>query len=380
MGKPRKRSHGTTFVRPNGRYTAQISDDGERRSLGTFSTRKAAEAALARALVEGPPPALEGTFGDYLSEWMADQALILKATTAARNRSVIRRYVLGRRIAARKVRDLAPADFRHLYRELAERGSKDGGPLAPGTIATLDQVLKAAVGRLIEDRVLRWNPIPRRAVRAVITERPWLSVEQVRELIRFVWFCDPDLEVVVRLGALAGLRRGEICGLRWSDVDLESGTVTIRRNRTVANGVVGESSPKTAGSASTVALDAGTVVALDRHRRRRADLIEAEVPSAEYVVCSPTGSGRDPNNVARAFRTLLEAFRAARPDLSMPEGLSLHGLRHSFASNLVAGGVNLKVAAEAMRHSSVRMMDRYAHLTPSTVTDAIRTLGAEIGD
>jgi site-specific recombinase XerD len=63
----------------------------------------------------------------------------------------------------------------------------------------------------------------------------------------------------------------------------------------------------------------------------------------------------------------------------MPDGLSLHGLRHSFASNLVAEGVNLKIVATAMRHASVRMMDRYSHLSPSTVADAVRTLGAEVG-
>jgi hypothetical protein len=123
MSRPRKRSHGTVFVRSNGRYTAQISDDGARRSIGTFPTHKAAETALARALVEGPPPALEATFGDYLIEWRADQALVLKETTAARNRSLIRRYVLPRKIATKKVKDLAPEDFRRLYRELSERGS-----------------------------------------------------------------------------------------------------------------------------------------------------------------------------------------------------------------------------------------------------------------
>jgi integrase len=172
-------------------------------------------------------------------------------------------------------------------------------------------VLKAAVGRLVEDRVLRWHPIPRRSVKAVPTERPWIGIEQVRELVRFSRFRDPEMEVVVRLAALAGLRRGEVCGLRWSDVDLEAGTLTVRRNRTVANGIVGESSPKTAGSASTIAVDPETVVALERHRRRRAEVIDAAVPSTEYVVCTPAGGGRDPNNIGRSFRDLMQAFREA---------------------------------------------------------------------
>jgi len=66
MGKARKRSHGhgTVFVRPNGRSTAQITSDGQRRSIGTFATREAAERALAKSLVEGPPAALVVTFGE----------------------------------------------------------------------------------------------------------------------------------------------------------------------------------------------------------------------------------------------------------------------------------------------------------------------------
>jgi hypothetical protein len=59
----KKRSHGTVFARANGRFTAQISEDGARRSIGTFGSRRAAETALAKALVEGPPLALEATFG-----------------------------------------------------------------------------------------------------------------------------------------------------------------------------------------------------------------------------------------------------------------------------------------------------------------------------
>jgi integrase len=301
----RKRSPGTgsVFVRPNRRSTALITDGDGRRSIGTFPTRRAAETALAAALVDGPPPAIEATFGDYLTEWLADQTLVLKATTAARNRSVIATYVMGRKIASKRVRDLVPQDFRCLYGDLAKRGRRDGGPLAPGTIKTLDQVLKAAVGQLVDARVLRWTSIPRRAVKVVATERPWVTIPTVRELIRFARFRDPNLEVVIRIGALAGLRRGEICGLRWNDIDLDAGTATVRRNRVVADGAVGESSPKTTSSAATITLDPDTVAALDRHRRRRADLIEADVPTTEHVICTATGGGLDPTNLSdRAIR------------------------------------------------------------------------------
>lgn len=71
--------------------------------------------------MEGPPPTLDVTFGTYLAEWLDDQALVVKATTAAKNRCMVRRVLLEP-IARRKVRDLKPEDFRRLYRELRDHG------------------------------------------------------------------------------------------------------------------------------------------------------------------------------------------------------------------------------------------------------------------
>jgi len=380
MGKARKRSHGhgTVFVRPNGRFTAQITNGGDRRSIGTFATRKAAEPALAAALVEGPPTALEMTFREYLTDWLADRPLTVKPTTTARDRNVVTRYVLPHPIARRLVRDLEPKDFRALYRFLAASGKEDGTGLAPGTIKTVEQVLRGALQQLVDDRDLPWHPMPHRAVKTIVTERPHLNTDQLRGLIRFATFRYPDLEVVIRLGGLAGLRRGEICGLRWSDVDFGQGTAIIRRNRTVANGVVGESTPKTDSSKAQVVLDSQTVAALERHRQRRSALIEQQVADDDYVICAASGGGLDPNNLGRSFRRLLDAYEGAGIRPILPRGLSLHCLRHSFATNLVTAGTNLKIAAEAMRHSDTRMMDRYAHLTRSTVADAVRSRAAGI--
>ncbi len=381
MGKARKRSHGhgTVFARSNGTFTAQCTTDRQRRAIGTFATERAASLALAKVIVDGPPTGVQMPFGEYLTEWLADRPLTVKPTTAARDRNVLTRYVLVHPIARRPVGDLEAKDFRALYRDLAMNGKADGTGLAPGTIKTIEQVLRGALQRLVDDRELRWHPMPRRAVRVVPTERPHLNPLQLGKLIRFTRSRYPDLEVVVRLGGLAGLRRGEMCGLRWSDLSLAQGSAIIRRNRTVANGVVGESTPKTDMSMAQVVLDPETVAALVRHRQRRAALTEQEVGDDEYVICSATGSGVDPNNLGRSFRRLLDAYEKAGTLPVLPRGMSLHCLRHSFATSLVSRGENLKVAAEAMRHSDTRMMDRYTHLSKSTVGDAVRALAADVG-
>ena len=124
MGRKRTQGSGSIIARANGRFTAQVSDTatGRRRSVGTFTTKAAAEKAIAHAIVEGPPPTLEVTFGAYLAEWLEDQALFVKATTAAKNRAMGRR-VLREPIARPKVRDLKPEDFRRLYPELRDHGN-----------------------------------------------------------------------------------------------------------------------------------------------------------------------------------------------------------------------------------------------------------------
>jgi hypothetical protein len=113
--RPRKRTHGTGTIiqRTNGKFTAHWSDPetGRRRSLGTFATRPQAETAIAGAMIDGPPPALETTFAEYLTEWTADQALNVKATTSAKYRALTR-YVVRDPIVRRKVKELQPADFR----------------------------------------------------------------------------------------------------------------------------------------------------------------------------------------------------------------------------------------------------------------------------
>ena len=126
-----------------------------------------------------PPSSIELTFGEYLTDWLEDQALLLKATTAARNRNLGSRCVLRHRIARRPVRDLAPKGFRAFWRELADHGKAGGSGLATGSIATLDQVLKSALRRIVDDGGLPWNRIQRRIVKVEASERPWLDSEQL---------------------------------------------------------------------------------------------------------------------------------------------------------------------------------------------------------
>ena len=130
-----------------------------------------------------------------------------------------------------------------------------------------------------------------------------------------------------------GLRLGEALGLRWADVDLEAGRVTVRDNRVPVGGRMGEGAPKREKSARTMAMLAGAVDALKRQRALQAQARLAAGDAwrnEDRVFASREGGGLDASNVDRAFRRIRE--RAA------VRGLPLHSLRHATASILLGAG------------------------------------------
>ena len=149
------------------------------------------------------------------------------------------------------------------------------------------------------------NPMPARRVKVRRRERPWADAPQIRRLIAVVRLRDPDLEVAVRLGALYGLRRGEVAGLTWHDVRPDS--VRVHTSRVISNGRAIDSAPKTPDSAATILLDPSTVAALDAHRRRRAELAEMVPGVGEHVYVSAFGQPLYPDTLSERFARCVRA-------------------------------------------------------------------------
>ena len=166
-----------------------------------------------------------------------------------------------------------------------------------------------------------------------------------------------------RLAATTGMRRGELVGLRWNDIDIETGEVTIERNVTVVDHGLHVGTPKNDRSRS-IRLDAGTVQALRSHKARQSAemlLLGENRPDHDYLFTWQDGSLVHPDVVTRTFKRL--TARAQLPPLR------LHGLRHSFATNALAHGVDVKDVATRLGHASTRIThDIYT--APSTSRDA----------
>jgi Phage integrase family len=195
-------------------------------------------------------------------------------------------------------------------------------------------------------------------------ERPSVAVWTADQLTTFLNTVTEDaLFALWWLTALRGLRRGEACGLRWSELDLEHGVLFVVRNRTTAGYQVVEGEPKTAAGRRSVALDRRTVKVLREHRRRQAQQRERRIAAGKvwhdsgYVFVGKEGNPLHPGYASGRFRLLVK--RAAVPPVR------LHDLRHGAASPAHEAGADLKTLQDLLGHSSIVITaDTYTSVLP----------------
>jgi len=165
---------------------------------------------------------------------------------------------------------------------------------------------------------------------------------------------------------MTGMRRGEALGLRWLDVDLEAGRLSVRRALVPTNREVVVSEPKTVKGRRVIALDPGTVEVLKAQAARQLheqnDWDEAWVESG-LVFTQENGSALDPESVTRYFR------RAVKK--SMLPSIRLHDLRHTHATLALQAGIHPKVVSERLGHATVSItLDTYSHAIPAMQEEA----------
>ncbi len=181
------------------------------------------------------------------------------------------------------------------------------------------------------------------------------------------------LYALFHLVAFRGLRRGEVCGLEWEDLDLAAGELTVRIQRVkVTYSQVEEGAPKTDASEDSIPLDAETVAVLRRHRRaQRAERLawgEAWVDSGK-VFTREDGSPLHPDQVYDEF--MRTAYAAGLPPIR------LHDLRHGAATLMLAGGADMKVVQALLRHSSMQVTsDTYTSVLPEVARQAAEAAAA----
>ncbi len=307
---------------------------------------------------------LPDTVGQYLLQWLSHARGRVRARTWQGYEGLIRLYALPS-IGNLDLVAVQPLDLQHLYSRLLEREVRQ---LSAGTILNLHLVLHQAFGQAVRWGMIASNPVdgaqpprPRRPEFAAID--PAL-VERILSGLQ-----GHPIELAVAIAVATGMRRGEICGLRWSDLDEHLTVAQVRRTLQVARPNLIFEHPKTARSRRTVALPEFLRPYLIAQREGQARrIIAPEQQSTEpsrLVVDGKDGSPLHPDALTNSWRRYVA--KAGLPHLRF------HDLRHAHATLMLLQGVHPKVVSERLGHSSVGItLDTYSHVLPGMQAEAVR--------
>jgi integrase len=293
------------------------------------------------------------TVGEYLDRWLNDSMRnTVRRRTWERYEQFVRVH-LTPGLGKIKVAKLTPAHVRGLYRDRLDSG------LAPRTVLHIHRAFSKALKQAVPDGLIPRNPAaPVKSPQPRQEEIRPLNREQVRAL--FEAASGNRLEALYVVAVTAGLRRGELQGLKWDDLDLEAGMLQVRRTLSEPKGGYIFEAPKS-GKGRSIRLTRKATLALREHRKRQ---LEERIQKAglwqEQGLVFPSGVGTplSGGNLNRTFKATLQ--RAG-----LPKSTRFHDLRHTCATLLLKQGVNPKFVQELLGHADISLtLNVYSHVLP----------------
>ncbi|MDV6376448.1 tyrosine-type recombinase/integrase [Deinococcus arenicola] len=333
---------------PSGSWRWEVMVDGQRHG-GTAGSKTLARQAAARLIADATrggvvDPSAE-TVSSYLTRWLEGRRPSRATKTHDLQAAHLRLYVAPA-IGERRLQKLAPADLRRLYDALNRAG------LGAASQRQVHQFLLTALGDALKMELVSRNPA------TVVKPTPPRDTEERRlpaftpeEATRFLSAARSDWRGPLFEFALStGMRRGEVCGLRWIDLDWAASTVRVVENVTDRNGHPHVSTPKTKGSRRTVHLAASTLELLRR--------VQAAQGEAERIFSNTKGGTLIPGNLKRDMARICGAAGVRE--------LPIHGLRHTYASLSLRRGVPVEVVSKQLGHASAAFtLTQYRHVYES---------------
>jgi integrase len=302
----------------------------------------------------------------HMERWLEHVRSQVSPKTFERYCGVVRGHIMPA-LGAVLLTKLQPAQISEMYAKALSSGRRDGkGGLSAASVLYMHRLLKEALAVAVSEwRLLPWNPagsikapkVKRKQMRALDTAETAALLEASRAYRLFI---------PVMLAVTCGLRRGEICALRWRHVEL-SGAAQLAVTGSTEQTKKGIREKETkSGRARTVALTAFAVEELRRHKMRQAEeLLRLGVRQSDdtYIVAQADGQPLKPNSLTHEFVRFIA-------HTSLPR-IRFHDLRHSHATHLLVSGVHPKIAQERLGHATVAItLDLYSHVLPGMQADA----------
>ncbi len=375
-GSIRKRSDG----RWEGRYTVGYDENGKQRFKNVLAKTqaeckvklKAAIEAVGVAEIANDVEIEQYTVGEWLDVWFENYAkLKVRPSSHQTYMGYIRNHIKPS-VGDMKLEKLTSLDLQKLYKHLLESGrverveSKDKPKgLSAKTVRNIHQIILSALEvakseKLIESNFAESCALPK----AEHVEMKTLTQAQLQ-----AFFEEAKRSGVYEMYYIViatGLRRGELLGLKWGDVDFENRTISVKRQVLRIDGKVVESPLKTKNSYRVISIGAEAVEVLKTQKVKVAEI------ESDYVFPSPNGTAISPDSVLNMLHRVLK--RAGLPKRRF------HDLRHSFATIALQNGVDIKTVSGMLGHFSAGFtLDTYTHVTTEAQVNAANVMGSVLG-
>lgn len=365
MAKKRGNNEGCITRRKDGRWQGAVTigrdpESGELiRKFFYGRTRREEAEKVAKALAEVQagmvsPKGGKVTFGEWLRTWLETyKRPHVRQTTWENYETIVRKHV-PEKLAATPLEKVRAEELQNLY--LAKE--KEG--LSARTVRLLHVVIHAALKQAV-----KLGYVPRNVADA--TTPPRVRRKEIRVLTRedVGRFLDAArghrLFAAFHLLVGTGVRRGEVLGLRWQDVDLDAGAVTVERSLVASRSGLIFQEPKTKSGRRRIPLPRDVVKSLKARRVRWKEerlKLGPDWPHTDLVFPSEAGTPIHPRNFLRAFKLVLQKA-------GLPGTVTIHALRHTYATLLLEAGEHPKVVQEILGHSSITVtLDTYSKVMP----------------
>jgi len=378
----------TGHVRRRGKSSWELKFDvgvdpltGQRRiRYASFKgTKREAEIELARLIAqntagEGVDPS-RATLAEFLGRWDNDWASAnVSGKTLERYRQIIRLNIIPH-IGAVRVQKLRPVHLQELYGKLQRSGGHQGRPLSPRSVGHVHRVLHRALGH-----AATWGVVPQNVAALVSPpsvphddEIAIMTQDQIGATLRHLG--SRTLRPIVSFLLGTGVRRGEVLAVRWKDLDLDKGLVRIERSLEQTKTGLRFKSPKTRHGRRNITIPPWLVAEMRAHRarqqERRLSLGMGRAPDDSLVFARWDGSTRSPH-------WLTQKFALAAAELGID--CTLHGLRHTHVSQLIAAGLDVLTISRRIGHANPAITLRvYGHMFANTDARAAEIMEIAFG-